>query len=274
MSAPSGSKDVLARICDGKRKEVERARATRTLAEIERAARNASPPRGFIAALERSVAKGRYGLIAEIKKASPSAGLIRPDFDPPRLARAYAEGGATCLSVLTDGPDFQGEAAHLTAARDACALPVLRKDFIVDPYQVVEARAIGADCVLLIMAALSDSEATALESLARGWGLDVLVEVHDREELERALKLKTRLIGINNRNLKTLKTDIATTEALAGLVGKERLVVSESGLASPADLARMHRAGVSCFLIGEALMRQADVTAATAKLLAKQMVQA
>lgn len=263
--------DVLARICDGKRQEVARAKAARPLGEVERAARSASPPRGFIAALERGVAAGRYGLIAEIKKASPSAGLIRPDFDPPTLARAYAQGGATCLSVLTDGPDFQGEPAHLIAARAACDLPVLRKDFIVDPYQVVEARAIGADCILLIMAALTDADAAALESVARDWGLDVLVEVHNREELDRALKLKTRLIGINNRNLKTLKTDIATTEELAGFVGKERLLVSESGLASPADLARMNRAGVSCFLVGEALMRQADVAAATAKLLAQEM---
>ena len=266
--------DVLARICDGKRKEVERTRSTRPLNEVERVARKASPPRGFIAALERSVAAGRYGLIAEIKKASPSAGLIRPDFDPPSLARAYAQGGATCLSVLTDGPDFQGETAHLIAAREACDLPALRKDFMVDPYQIVEARAIGADCVLLIMAALTDTEAAALESIARGWGLDVLVEVHNRDELERALQLKTRLIGINNRNLKTLKTDIVTTEELAGLAGTERMIVSESGLASPADLARMQRAGVSCFLVGEALMRQADVAAATARLLAKEMARA
>jgi indole-3-glycerol phosphate synthase len=263
--------DVLARICDGKRKEVARAKAERPLDEVERAARSAPSPRGFIAALERSVAAGHYGLIAEIKKASPSAGLIRADFDPPSLARAYVRGGATCLSVLTDGPDFQGEPAHLIAARAACALPVLRKDFMIDPYQVVEARAIGADCILLIMAALTDTEAAALENLARDWSLDVLVEVHNREELERALKLKTRLIGINNRNLKTLKTDIATTEELAGFVGKERVLVSESGLASPADLARMNRAGVSCFLVGEALMRQTDVAAATAKLLTKEM---
>lgn len=266
--------DVLARICEGKRVEVARAKAARPLADIERAAREALPPRGFIAALERALAAGRYGLIAEIKKASPSAGLIRPDFDPPSLARAYAQGGATCLSVLTDGPDFQGEGAHLIAARGACTLPVLRKDFILDPYQVVEARALGADCILLIMAALSDGEAAALEETARQLGLDVLVEVHDRAELERALKLKTRLIGINNRNLKTLKTDIATTAQLAGLVGKDRLLVSESGLASPADLARMQRVGVSCFLIGEALMRQTDVAAATAKLLAKELAQA
>jgi indole-3-glycerol phosphate synthase len=266
--------DVLARICDGKRVEIARAKAAHPMREIEHAAREASPPRGFIAALERVTAAGRYGLIAEIKKASPSAGLIRPDFDPPSLAQAYAQGGATCLSVLTDGPDFQGEVAHLTAAHQACTLPVLRKDFMLDPYQVVEARAIGADCILLIMAALSDAEAAALENVARDWSLDVLVEVHDRAELDRALKLKTRLIGINNRDLKSLKTDIATTERLAGLVGEERLVVSESGLASPADLARIERAGVSCFLIGEALMRQADVAAATATLLAKDLARA
>ena len=266
--------DVLARICEGKRKEISRARDMLPLREVERTAREASPPRGFIAALEQAVQAGRYGLIAEIKKASPSAGMIRVDFDPPSLAGAYAQGGATCLSVLTDGPDFQGEPAHLMTARQACALPVLRKDFILDPYQVVEARAMGADCILLIMAALSDTEATALESLARGWGLDVLVEVHDRGELERALMLKTRLIGINNRDLKTLKTDIATTEQLAALVPKERLAVSESGLASPADLVRMERAGVSCFLIGEALMRQSDIAAATARLLAKETARA
>jgi indole-3-glycerol phosphate synthase len=262
--------DVLTRICDGKRAEVARASAARPLREVERAAREISPSRGFIAALERTVQSGRYGLIAEIKKASPSAGLIRADFDPASLAQAYAQGGATCLSVLTDGPDFQGEPAHLVAAHAACTLPALRKDFIVDPYQVIEARAMGADCILLIMAVLSDREATALESIARGWGLDVLVEVHERAELERALQLKTRLIGINNRNLKTLKTDIATTEQLAAWVPQERLVVSESGLATPAELARMHRAGVSCFLIGEALMRQSDVAAATTRLLAKE----
>ena len=265
--------DVLARIIAGKREEVARARQSRPWGDVERAASEATPPRGFIAALERAVQSGRFGLIAEIKKASPSAGLIRPDFDPPALARAYAQGGASCLSVLTDGPDFQGEAAHLTAARNACKLPVLRKDFIIDPYQVVEARGMGADCVLLIMAALSDSQARELEATAHGRGLDVLVEVHNREELERALRLRTRLIGINNRDLKTLKTDIATTERLAALVPKEKRLVSESGLATPDDLVRMHRAGVSCFLIGEALMRQADVTAATAKILSKEPAQ-
>ncbi|HKT19841.1 MAG TPA: indole-3-glycerol phosphate synthase TrpC [Stellaceae bacterium] len=263
--------DVLLRICEGKRREIARAKAARPVAALERAARAAETPRGFATALERAVASGRYGLIAEIKKASPSAGLIRPDFDPPALARDYAKGGASCLSVLTDATDFQGEAAHLTAARAACALPLLRKDFMLDPYQVIEARAMGADCVLLIMAALGDDEARALEALAFQWAMDVLVEVHNAEELDRALKLKTRLIGINNRNLKTLKTDIATTEALAPRVPKDRLLVSESGLAVPADLARMRRAGVSCFLIGESLMRQQDVAAATAALLSKDM---
>lgn len=262
--------DVLARIVAGKREEVKRASAAKPWGLVERAAAEATPPRGFIAALERAAQSGRFGLIAEIKKASPSAGLIRPDFDPPALAGAYAQGGASCLSVLTDGPDFQGEAAHLTAARDACKLPVLRKDFIVDPYQVLEARGMGADCILLIMAALSDDQARELEATAHGRGLDVLVEVHNREELERALKLRTRLVGINNRNLKTLKTDIATTEQLAALVPKDKRLVSESGLASPDDLVRMHRAGVSCFLIGEALMRQADVAAATAQILSKE----
>jgi indole-3-glycerol phosphate synthase len=266
--------DVLSRIIAGKREEVARAQQARPWGLVERAASEATQPRGFIAALERAAQSGRFGLIAEIKKASPSAGLIRPDFDPPVLARAYAQGGATCLSVLTDGPDFQGEAAHLIAARNACTLPVLRKDFIVDPYQVVEARGMGADCILLIMAALSDDQARELEATAHGRGLDVLVEVHNREELERALRLRTRLIGINNRDLKTLKTDIATTEQLAALVPKEKRLVSESGLSTPDDLVRMHRAGVACFLIGEALMRQPDVAAATAKILSKEPAQA
>jgi indole-3-glycerol phosphate synthase len=266
--------DVLARIVAGKRAEVARARQARPWGDVERAASETTPPRGFIAALKGAAQAGRFGLIAEIKKASPSAGLIRADFDPPALARAYAQGGATCLSVLTDGPDFQGEAAHLTAARNACKLPVLRKDFILEPYQVVEARGMGADCVLLIMAALTDTDARVLEATAHGRGMDVLVEVHNREELERALKLRTRLIGINNRDLKTLKTDIATTEQLAVLVPKDKRLVSESGLSTPDDLVRMHRAGVSCFLIGEALMRQPDVAAATAKILSKEPARA
>jgi indole-3-glycerol phosphate synthase len=264
----------LARICDGKRVEIARAKARHPLAEIERAAKTASPPRGFAAALTRSNANGRYGLIAEIKKASPSAGLIRADFDPAALACAYETGGASCLSVLTDGPDFQGEPAYLIAARGACSLPVLRKDFMLDPYQVVEARAMGADCILIIMAALNDGEARDLEEAAIAYGMDVLVEAHDRAEIERALKLKAKLIGVNNRNLKTLKTDIAMTEQLAALVPKDRVLVSESGLATPADLARMDRAGARCFLIGEALMRQPDVAVATAALLAKDMARA
>jgi indole-3-glycerol phosphate synthase len=266
--------DVLTRICDGKRVEIARAKAARPFGEVEQAAKAASKPRGFLSALEHAVKAGRYGLIAEIKKASPSAGLIRADFDPAALARAYAQGGAACLSVLTDTVDFQGVAAHLVAARGACALPVLRKDFMLDPYQVIEARAMGADCILIIMAALTDDDATELEGLAFDWGMDVLVEVHNRAELDRALALKTRLIGINNRNLKTLKTDIATTEELAGFVPPERLLVSESGLAAPADLARMQRAGVSCFLIGEALMRKPDVALATKTLLARDMARA
>jgi indole-3-glycerol phosphate synthase len=266
--------NVLTRICDGKRVEIARAKAARPISAVEQAAKAASKPRGFLSALEHAVKAGRYGLIAEIKKASPSAGLIRADFDPAALARAYAQGGATCLSVLTDAADFQGEAAHLVAARDAGALPVLRKDFMLDPYQVIEARAMGADCILIIMAALSDDDAAELEGLAFDWGMDVLVEVHNRTELDRALLLKTRLIGINNRNLKTLKTDIATTEQLASFVPPERLLVSESGLATPADLARMQRAGVSCFLIGEALMRKPDVALATKLLLALDMARA
>ncbi len=260
--------DILAEICAKKREEVARAKAARPLREVEQAAAQASPPRGFAKALEAKVKSGSYGLIAEIKMASPSGGMIRPDFDPAAIARAYEQGGAACLSVLTDRPYFKGEAAHLMAARWAGSLPVLRKDFILDPYQVAEARAMGADCILLIMAALSDNEAALLEHAARSLGMDVLAEAHDREELGRALKLKTRLIGINNRNLKTLKTDIATTETLGSLLPKDRLLVSESGISAPADLARLARAGARCFLIGEALLRQQDLAAATRALLA------
>jgi indole-3-glycerol phosphate synthase len=259
--------DVLTRICDTKRQEIARAKSERPSSEVERAARAEFPPRGFIAALRRA-SETRYGLIGEIKRASPSAGLIRPDFDPAALARAYARGGATCLSVLTDTPYFQGRPEYLVAAREAARLPVLRKDFMLDPYQIAESRAMGADCVLLIMAALEDGQAADLEAAAISFGMDVLAEVHNRGELERALRLKTPLIGINNRDLKTLKVDLAISEELAREIGAERLVVSESGLHGPKDLARMASVAIRCFLVGESLMRQSDVEAATRALLA------
>ena len=258
--------DALTRICADKRDHLARRKAAVSLAELERRARTASAPRGFA---DRLAARApEYGLIAEIKKASPSHGLIRPDFDPALLARAYAEGGATCLSVLTDGPHFQGEDGHLAAARAAVDLPVLRKDFMLDPYQIVESRALGADAVLIIMAAVGDGVAAEMARTAAEYGMDALVEIHDAIELDRALTLDARLIGINNRNLKELTTDLATTERLAPSLPADRIGVSESGLRHPADLARMNRAGISCFLIGESLMREADVAAATRALLA------
>jgi len=260
--------DVLKRICDDKRAEVGRRLAASPLAEVVRAARAQEPARGFADALSRRVAAGSYGLIAEIKKASPSAGLIRPDFHPAGLARAYRDGGAACLSVLTDERYFQGRDSYLREARAAVDLPVLRKDFLVDVYQVHEARALGADCVLLIMAALDDGLAGAMEGVAREYGMDVLVEIHDEAELERALRLHSPLIGVNNRNLKTMQTDIATTERLAALLPEGRCLVAESGLRTPADLARLATVGARRFLIGEALMRQPDVAAATRALLA------
>jgi indole-3-glycerol phosphate synthase len=259
--------DILEKICADKRQHVAQAKASVTLSELRDRATSQSRPRGFGLSLDRAAAKG-YGLIAEIKKASPSAGLIRPDFDPPTLARAYAEGGAACLSVLTDTPYFMGNDTFLAAARKAVDLPVLRKDFMVDPWQVVESRALGADCILLIMACLSDTLAKELEASARELGMDVLVEVHDEAELARALDLSSPLIGVNNRNLKTMTTDIATTERLAALLPEGRQLVAESGLKTPADLARMAKCGARRFLIGESLMRHTDVAAATRTLLA------
>jgi indole-3-glycerol phosphate synthase len=264
--------DVLARICADKRTHIARRKAERPLGDLLAAARTAEPPRGFASRLAREVAQGHYGLIAEIKKASPSKGLIRADFEPAALARAYKSGGATCLSVLTDEPYFQGRDAYLTAARAAVDLPALRKDFMLDPYQIVEARTLGADCVLLIMAALEDDHAAELAAVAREQALDVLVEVHDEAELDRALRVDARLIGVNNRNLKTLQVDLAVTERLAPRLPADRLLVAESGLQTPEDLARMHRVGASIFLVGESLMRQDDVAAATRALLANPAV--
>lgn len=259
--------DVLERICGRTRAEVAARRAARPLVELERALADAPPLRPFATALERTDAGGGLALIAEIKKASPSRGPIRPDFDPASLARTYAAAGATCLSVLTDRPWFDGADEHLLAARAATGLPLLRKDFTLDPYQVVEGRLLGADCILLIMAALDDPTARSLARLAGELGLEVLVEAHDAEELERALALGTRLVGINNRNLKTLQVDLSTTLELAGRVPEDRILVAESGLASHADLQRARAAGARAFLVGESLLREADVGAATRRLL-------
>jgi indole-3-glycerol phosphate synthase len=260
-------RDVLAEICTAKRDHLARAKAVLSESALLARLAEAPPPHPFAAALERHLAEGRYGLIAEIKKASPSAGLIRSDFNPSALARAYAGGGASCLSVLTDAPYFQGSNDDLRAARGAVRLPVLRKDFILDPYQILESRHIGADCVLLIMAALSDPLASELAAAAAEFGLDVLVEVHDGGELDRALRLGVRMIGINNRDLKTLRTDLATTERLAPEVPADRLVVAESGIRRPEDLDRLAAAGARCFLVGETLMREPDLATATRRLL-------
>ena len=259
--------NVLAKICDDKRLHIAQSKTLRSVNDLEELAKLATTPRGFISALRKRVEAGQYGLIAEIKKASPSKGLIRADFDPNSLAEAYELGGATCLSVLTDVNYFQGNDSFLGEARNAVSLPVLRKDFMLDPYQIIESRALGADCILLIMAALSDQHAMELEEAAIALEMDVLVEVHNGDELDHALKLKSQLIGVNNRNLKNMQVDITLTEELAVRIPQNRILVSESGLYAADDLARMSKAGANCFLVGEALMRQEDITQAVKTLL-------
>ena len=261
--------DILQKIEAYKRQEIAAAKRARPLGELTRDAKAAPPPRGFLRAIERKIAGGDYALIAEIKKASPSRGLIRADFDPPALAKAYEAGGATCLSVLTDAPSFQGKPEFLRQARAATALPVLRKDFIYEPYQVVESRALGADCILIIMAAVDDAAAAEIEAAAISSKMDVLIEVHQEDELRRAMRLKSRLIGINNRDLRSFATRLEVSERLAAKIPRDRVVVAESGLNAPADLARLARIGIKTFLIGESLMRQPDLAAATRAILAR-----
>ncbi|MDO8901585.1 MAG: indole-3-glycerol phosphate synthase TrpC [Phenylobacterium sp.] len=260
--------DILDQIATYKRAEVTERKTARTSAEVESAAKAASAPRGFHSALIRAHAPGRLALIAEIKKASPSKGLIRADFDPPALAQAYAAGGAACLSVLTDGPSFQGDDAYLVTARNAVSLPAIRKDFLVDPWQVAESRALGADAILIIMAMVDDALAADLLTEAKAWGMDALVEVHDEAEMERADRLGATLVGVNNRNLRTFETDLSITERLAALAPAGALLVTESGIAGPEDVRRLEAVGARAMLVGESLMRQADVAKAARALLA------
>ncbi len=265
------SDSILDKIKAYKLEDLAARKSARPPEAVAAEARAAPPVRPFISAL-RDASREGYGLIAEVKKASPSKGLIRADFDPPALARAYELGGAACLSVLTDGPSFQGDDSFLVAARGAVGLPVLRKDFLYDPYQVTEARALGADCILIIMASVSDAQAAELEAAAADWGMDALIEVHNAAELDRALLLNSEMIGVNNRDLNSFATSLDVTKDLVRRIPGEKLVVSESGLSTPDDLAEIARYGARCFLIGESLMRQDDVTDATRRLLANPLV--